>query len=159
MTEPIRAAFLDAVRDVIVAALDVTYPWGNFPAGKTVDRRALDLLRLGDRLRVLVLDDDGSQTPTPDTHDGDLDDRFNFLVTIQVNDAAGPSLWGHRGLDAVKRALAEGTQVDGALWPYTKQRIAFEAEAVVLPTDHDGRFGVFILPCTARLPDNLGGFI
>lgn len=155
--EPIRVQFLDAVRDVVAEALDATHAWGNFPA-RTVDRRALDLLRLGDRLRVLVLDDDGSLTPLPETHDGEMDDAYNFVLAVQVNDASGPHVWGQRALDVIKRALSLATNVDGLLSPYTKQRVVFEAEAVVLPTDQDGRFGVYLLPCTARLPENLGGY-
>src|SRR5262245_51857699 len=125
MSEPLRLQFLQAVASVCVAALAATtYTWGAFPA-HSVDRRALDLTRLGDKLRVLVLDDAGAYPPLPESHDGDYDDRFNFMLCIQVNDAAGPSTWGHRALETLKGALDAACATYGALRVYTKQRITY----------------------------------
>jgi hypothetical protein len=152
----VRDGFLGAVRDVIDTALAAPQPWGHFPTC-SAERKFLNFLRLGNRLRVLVLDDDGSRTPTPELHDGQVDDVFNFHLRVQVNEPAGPSTLGHRALDAIKRALRDAVTGDGALWPYTKLAITFEEEQVLLPDDGEGRFAEFVLPCTAMLPDNLGG--
>ena len=151
-----RAHFLHEVRAVLIEALAVGDDDGNFPA-YSVERKYLNLVRLGNKLRVLVLDDDGSLTPTPELHDGQVDDRFNFHLRIQVNDAAGPSDLGHRALDVIKAALRAAVTGDGALWPYTKLAITFDEEAVLLPEEGDGRFLEFVLPCTAMLPTNYGG--
>lgn len=158
MSEPIRAEFLTAVTGVIETALSAPQSWGHFPAS-TTERKYLHLLRLGNRLRVLVLDDDGSLTPEPELQDGQVDDHCNFHLRIQVNDAERPSTWAHRATDVIKRALRAAESADGgALWPYTKRPIIFDEEAVLLPEEGEGRFVEFVLPCTALLPDNLGGF-
>lgn len=156
--EPIREQFTAAVVDVLTAMLAASQAWGSFPVA-TVERRPRLLPQLANRLRIIVLDDDGSLTPTPDNRDGAVEDQFNFVVICQVrgDDIDPPSRWGNRALDAVKRALRAGVSVSGDLWAYTKQPIEWDAEMPVHVPDGDGRFAEFILPCTARLADNLGG--
>lgn len=157
MSEPLREQVMTAVVTTIRDALAASQAWGNFPAHE-VERKALVLTQLGNRLRILVLDDDGSNTPTPESHDPPtVDDRFNFLVVVQVNDPDTPSRWGQRALDAIKRGLRDAP-VDGALATLTKELVDFGDEGVYLPTDQLGRFGEWILPCTIKIPDNLGGF-
>jgi hypothetical protein len=123
-----------------------------------VERRYKVLTTLGNTLRVLVLDDDGSHTPEPENRDGDIDDVVAFVVLIQVrgDDGTSPSTWGNRALDTIKRALRAGVD-DGALGFYTKRPIEYELEGVVIAPGGEGRLQEVILPCTARLPDNVGG--
>jgi hypothetical protein len=148
----LRDDFLTAVRGVILAALEGPA----FPSN-TVERKYLNLVRIGNKLRVLILDDDGSRTPIPELHDGQVDDLFNFHIRIQVAEPAGPSTLAHNAMDAIKRALRLEVEAGGALSPYTKLAITFDEEAVLLPEEGEGRFAEFVLPCTAMLPDNLGG--
>lgn len=161
MTEPVREQFLEAVVGVVIAALAVPQSWGTFPAG-SVERTYQIAPTLSNRWRICVVDGDGSHSPTPEDRDGAIDDAFAFdvLVQVQGDDVNPPGRWGNRALDTIKRALRAGVAsngVLGALWPYTKQPITFDPEAAVLFPDGAGRFAEFILPCTAQLPDNLGG--
>ena len=156
MAEPIREQFLDRMVTVVSMALATGYTWGTFPP-TTVWRSYQPLVNLGDRLRVFVLDGDFSFSPRPDQHDGAFDDRFSIDILIQVaGDSETPaSRWGNRALDAIKRAIADGTQAHGLLYPLTKLRVQFEDEGAVHQV---GDRAEFILPCTALLPENLGPF-
>lgn len=155
MSEPLREQFSAAVATVLSAALAAPQSWGAFPA-LTVERRYKILPSLSNKLRVLVLPDDGSHTPSPENREGDIDDVVAFVVLIQVNDVAiEPATWGARALDVCKRALRAG--VDHGALSTGYRPIEFEPESVVLIPDGDGRFAEFILPCTARVPDNVGG--
>jgi hypothetical protein len=155
--EPIREQFLAAVKTLLEDLLLTPQPWGSFPVAR-VERSWMLGQNLGDRMRICLLDDDGSATPIPDQHDGAMDDRFAFLILIQVSgdDIDPPSRWGNRAIRAIKQALVAATeQSDGVLTLYTKLRIGTEPEAVLHWPNSRSEYQ---LPCTVFLPENLGAF-